>query len=596
MINLLLNDRYQITAEIGRGGMGIVYRAFDILLERDVAVKVLSTNDLGSQGRARLLREAQAAARLNHPNIISIFDAGDANGLSFIVMELLDGDSLYEKKPETLDAILDVLCQVCSALEHAHAHGIIHRDLKPENVILTSSGVAKLTDFGLSRSISARVSVEGGIVGTVYYLAPEQALKQDVDARADLYALGVMMYELLAGRLPFIADDPLGVISQHLNAPVVPPSTYNASHNRSAIPPALDSLVVRLLSKNPEDRPSSAAEVRSVLLKVIEDPALEEITVQGDICTTGEFSPLHRLALGRMVGRKREIGEIKALWREVLSRRMDSVAFTRGVLIITGETGVGKTPLLKETRTLAEVSGALVVQGNCYARTSAPYAPILHVVRALHPLPTDLPVSVLTEALSHTVLNGITAMEQLEAAPDPQPYARLSGNPQIEQQRLFENIFRLFEALAAQKPLVLVVEDIHWADAGSLLLLHYLARRSRSSASKLLIAVTYRPSELATNPSLRTFLLDLNQERLSLSIDLQPFSREQTRELLSTMFMEEIRDDFLDSIYGVTEGNLFFIEEICKALIEEGRLTCSPSGWQLGNLGEMALPQSVRKT
>ena len=596
MINLLLNNRYQIQAEIGRGGMGIVYRAFDTLLERDIAVKVLSTHELGSQGRARLLREAQAAARLNHPNIISIFDAGDANGLSFIVMELLDGDSLYEKKPEGLQATLEVLCQVCDALEHAHAHGIIHRDLKPENVIVTSKGIAKLTDFGLSRSISARASIEGGIVGTVYYLAPEQALKHEVDARADLYALGAMMYELLAGRLPFLADDPLGVISQHLNAPVVPPSTYNP-----AIPPALDTLIVRLLSKHPEERPSSAAEVRSILLQVIENPLLEEIIVQGDNGATSgcrhEFAPITRLALGRVVGRKRELSEIKALWREVISRRLDSVAHTHGVLVLTGETGVGKTPLLKEIRALAEVSGALVVQGNCYARTSAPYAPITQVLRILQPLPTDLPASVLAEAISHA--SSLESQPESTSNPRP-PYNRSGAAPQIEQQRLFESVFQLFETLAAGQPIALIVEDVHWADAGSLLMLHYMARRSRAAALKLLIAVTYRPSELATNPALRTFLMDLNQERLSLSMDLLPFSREQTRELLATMFMEEIHDDFLDAIYGVTEGNLFFIEEICKALIEEGRLTCNASGWQLNGLSraaggaEIELPQSVR--
>lgn len=580
-----MNHRYQINAEVGRGGMGVVYRAYDTLLEREIAVKVLSTRELGSQGRARLLREAQAAARLNHPNIISIYDAGDADGISFIVMELLDGDSLFEKKPETLESILEIFCQVCSALEHAHRHGIIHRDLKPENVIVTSAGVAKLTDFGLSRSLTARVSVEGEIVGTVYYLAPEQALKQEVDPRADLYALGVMLYEVLAGRLPFVADDPLGVISQHLNAAVVPPSTYNP-----AIPPAIDTLIVRLMSKRPAERPASAAEVRAILQQVMENPLLEEIVVQGDSCMTGEFSPINRLALGRMVGRKREMAEIKALWREVLARSADQDAITRGVLVLTGETGVGKTPLLKEVRTLAEISGARVLQGNCYARTSAPYTPITQVLRILQPIPTDLPASVLAEALAESAV----IESQGEIAANPRLTFRSPAAPQAEQQRLFENVYLLFEELAAQQPILLIVEDVHWADAGSLLMLHYLARRSRAAALKLLIAVTYRPSELSTNMALHTFLLDLNQERLSLPIDLQPFSREQTRELLATMFMQDIHDDFLDAIYGVTEGNLFFIEEICKALIEEGRLTCGGSGWELSGLEEMELPQSIR--
>ena len=161
---------------------------------------------------------------------------------------------------------------MCDALEHAHINGIIHRDLKPENVIVTSQGIAKLTDFGLSRSLTSRISQEGIIVGTVYYLAPEQALRQDINSRADLYALGVLMYELIAGRLPFTADDPLGVISQHLNAPPVPPSTHNAN-----IPPALDALILRLMSKRPEDRPATAAEVREALDHLYDEP--EEFTL-----------------------------------------------------------------------------------------------------------------------------------------------------------------------------------------------------------------------------------------------------------------------------------------------------------------------------
>src|SRR5512142_81726 len=303
MQNTLINNRYLLKTELGRGGMGVVYLAEDTLLQRDVAVKVLWSSTLGSQGRARLLREAQAAARLSHPNIINIFDAGATDGLSFIVMELLDGESLYEKKPDSLEEILRIIRQVCDALEHAHANGIIHRDLKPENVIVTTKGVAKLTDFGLSRSLSGRISREGSIVGTVYYLAPEQALRQDVDSRADLYALGVMMYELVAGRLPFTADDPLGVISQHLNAPPVPPSTHNAN-----LPPALDALILRLLSKRPEERPATAADVRASLDRLYDEPQ------EYDTQILSGLSPLDRLARGRMVGRREEFNQVRGVW------------------------------------------------------------------------------------------------------------------------------------------------------------------------------------------------------------------------------------------------------------------------------------------
>ncbi len=263
-------SRYRLDSELGRGGMAVVYRAYDTLLEREVAVKVLMPGTLGTEGRARLLSEARAVAKLNHPNIVAVYDAGEKDGSAFIVMELIQGESLHTHRPQSLGEILSITRQICAALDHAHAQGIVHRDLKPENVLLSQipspyqgeqAGVrAKLVDFGLARSMASRLTAEGTIIGTVFYLAPEQALGQAVDGRADLYALGVMLYELTTGRLPFEADDPLAVISQHLHAPVVPPRTYN-----SEIPDALDALIVRLLSKQPHDRPGSAREVMEAL-------------------------------------------------------------------------------------------------------------------------------------------------------------------------------------------------------------------------------------------------------------------------------------------------------------------------------------------
>lgn len=571
MINTLINNRYLIKSELGRGGMGIVYRAHDTLLERDVAVKVLWSSALGSQGRARLLREAQAAARLNHPNIINIYDAGDAGGLSYIIMELLDGDSLYDRKPETLEETLRIVGQICDALAHAHSHGIIHRDLKPENVIVTSQGIAKLTDFGLSRSLSGRISQEEIIVGTVYYLAPEQALRQDVDSRADLYALGVLMYELVSGRLPFTADDPLGVISQHLNAPVVPPSTYNAN-----IPPALEALILRLMSKEPDDRPATAAIVREMLDRIYEEPQ------QYDSIILSNLSPLDRLTRGKLVGRQAEFAQIKTMWREIL-RDHNGKNTHETVLVISGEPGIGKTPLIKEVRSLAQVSGAKTLLGECFARENAPYAPIIQIIRESLPLPEGLPDLVAAD------LQNLSPDLVQRAVPN-----KPSLSPISEQQRLFESLFDLFATLAERQPLVIILEDAQWADGNSLLLVRHLAHRSQTTHLRLMIILSYRPGEIEGNGDFKNILLDLAQARLSTSIELLPFNRDQTREVLQTMFMQEISDSFLDSVYEVTEGNLFFIEQICKALIEEEKLYYEDGHWNFCGSEELGLPQSVR--
>ncbi|MGH6962048.1 MAG: protein kinase domain-containing protein, partial [Dongiaceae bacterium] len=186
-------SRYRLGAELGRGRMGVVYRAHDTLLERDVAVKMLSPGMLGTEGRARLMREAQAAAKLSHPNIVSVYDAGETEGSPYIVMELVEGESLRDHRPQSLAVILSIARQVCAALDRAHAQGIIHRDLKPENVLIAPDGSPKLMDFGLAHSaVAPRLTAEGTLVGTPFYLAPEIMLGQDVDGRADLYALGVM--------------------------------------------------------------------------------------------------------------------------------------------------------------------------------------------------------------------------------------------------------------------------------------------------------------------------------------------------------------------------------------------------------------------
>ena len=329
MIGTRLNERYRVDAELGRGGMGVVYRAHDVLLDRDVALKVLSDSGLGAlsaEGRARLLREAQAVAKLNHPNIVSVYDAGKVDGVPFVVMELVEGPSLHDRSPQALSEILVIACQICAALEQAHAHGIIHRDLKPENVLIAPDGSAKLVDFGLARTATAsRLTVEGALVGTLFYIAPEQLLGQAIDGRADLYALGVMLYELTTGRLPFVGDDPLTVVSQHLHVQPVPPRQVQPD-----LPSALEAVILKLLAKNPADRYASAREVVTALTG----------TTEGDHPKPAA-SPRHNLPilLTSFIGRGREVSEVKRL---LSSSRL---------VTLTGAGGCGKTRLALQAAT-----------------------------------------------------------------------------------------------------------------------------------------------------------------------------------------------------------------------------------------------------
>jgi eukaryotic-like serine/threonine-protein kinase len=452
VIGTSLNGRYDLQAEIGSGGMGLVYRAHDRLLDRDVAVKVLSAPRLTPESRARLLREARAVARLAHPNVVTVYDAGESDGLPYVVMELVEGPSLHERPARDLDEILAVARQLCAALEHAHGQGIVHRDLKPENVLLAADGTAKLVDFGLARTVASRLTAHGAILGTVAYLAPEQALGQEVDGRADLYALGVLLYELVTGRLPFTADDPVAVISQHLYAPVVPPRARNP-----AVPRALEALILRLLSKTREGRPASAAEVLAALDGLARDrPAASTPAVEA---VEEELSLLSRIVRGRIVGRERELAQARALWQQ-------AAAGEGQVLLVSGEPGVGKTRLVRELATQVQVSGGRALFGQCYAEGGAPYAPfaeiLRHALRQEEDLAADLPAPVVADLL--TLAPALRA--RFPGVPSNPPL-----DPRSEQQRILENMALFFAHLSRERPLLLVVEDAHWAGSGTLALL-----------------------------------------------------------------------------------------------------------------------------
>jgi len=365
----ILRERYRLDSEIGRGGMGTVYRATDLELQREVAVKVLSATAHTSDARERLVREARAAAALNHPHIVTIHDVGEAGGLPFLVMELVAGPRLSQARPTDLVRVVGIAIQICAALEHAHDNSIVHRDLKPDNVLFsgtTDSSNVKLADLGLALpAYGARISRAGIIVGTAAYMAPEQALGQPVDGRADLYALGVLLYELTTGRVPFTGDDPLTVVSQHVHAPIVPPRVL-----RPDLPRALEAIIVRLLAKDPAQRFSSAAETRVALLDSLK--ATDELTPNDSVPAVAILDALSR---GRLVGRNEELAEVRELWQRAREGRGHAV-------LLSGEPGAGKTRLARELTIQAAVDGAVVLSGGCYEYEAAtPYLPFVEAFR-----------------------------------------------------------------------------------------------------------------------------------------------------------------------------------------------------------------------
>ena len=266
----LLAGRYELIEKIGEGGMAVVYKAKDRLLNRYVAIKILRpefTQD--EQFLDSFKRESQAAAGLQHPNIVSIYDVGRTGNINFIVMELVDGRPLSDfiKENGRLDykTTIDIAKQVASALAIAHKHQIIHRDVKPHNIMITSDGVAKLTDFGIARAVSnaTMVADTSKIIGSVHYFSPEQARGAYVDERSDIYSLGIVMFEMLTGRVPFDGETPVEVALKHINEDVPSPAKLV-----SGIPPALDKVVLKATDKYQTERYKSADEMLEALKNV----------------------------------------------------------------------------------------------------------------------------------------------------------------------------------------------------------------------------------------------------------------------------------------------------------------------------------------
>ena len=574
----VLRRRYRLDSEIGRGGMGIVYRATDLELMREVAIKVLPNTSSSPDARQRLLREARAAAALNHPHIISVHDVGESEGLPFLVMELVNGPSLSQARPTEFARIVDIAVEICAALDHAHANSIVHRDLKPENVLLSSTsqpGSVKLADLGLALpAYGARISRAGLIVGTASYMAPEQALGETVDGRTDLYALGVLLYELTTGRLPFTGDDPLTVISQHVNASVVPPRVL-----RPDLPRALEAVILRLLAKDPAQRFATAGETGAALRDSL--AVVDEVGEEGSASAVAILDALSR---GRLVGRSSELLEARDLWHRAREGRGHGV-------LVSGEPGAGKTRLAREVTIQAAVDGAVVLSGGCYEyEATTPYLPFVEAFRRW--------VREQKDDVALTATLGDAARQISKLAPEIEsrlgPFAQQPELPPHEERLLFfDAVAKVFANLAGKKGMLFYADDLHWADRGTLWLLGHLLRQLRDQ--RVLILGAYRETELDRAHPLAKALVDWNRDRLITRIALKRFDATETSAQLGALLGESVSGDFANAVHRETEGNPFFVEEVLKALIEQGSVRRESGRWKRCDVAELIIPQSVKE-
>ncbi|NHN28448.1 Stk1 family PASTA domain-containing Ser/Thr kinase [Paenibacillus agricola] len=303
-----LGGRYEILDRMGGGGMAIVYRAMDILLHRHVAVKVLRPQYVHDEEFIeRFRREAQAAASLSHSNIVSIYDVGHEEEIHYIVMECIEGTTLNDlikaKAPLQVEEAIRISSQICEALEHAHLNQIIHRDIKPHNILIGRNGRVKVTDFGIARAVtSSTITQTGSVMGSVHYFSPEHAKGTFTGEQSDLYSLGIVMYQMLTGRLPFIGESPISVALKHLQENVEDPRKVNP-----LIPQSVENVILRAVRKNPSDRYSSASQMLEDLDSCLEpgrrneaklmfkdiDELDEEKTRVIPAIRPGQYAPMH---------------------------------------------------------------------------------------------------------------------------------------------------------------------------------------------------------------------------------------------------------------------------------------------------------------
>ncbi|MFP3898815.1 MAG: protein kinase domain-containing protein [Dehalococcoidia bacterium] len=575
------SGRYTVKKFLGEGGKKKVYLAYDTLLDRDVAFALIKTEKLDDASRVRISREAKAMGKLgDHPNIVTIYDIGQEGDQPYVVLPLMPGgdvEGLIEKAPEhrlPIEQAMKIVREVCRGLEHAHAKGIIHRDIKPGNVWLSGDGTAKVGDFGLALAVDvSRLTGEGMMVGTYYYMPPEQAMGGEMTPRADLYSVGAMLYEMVTGRPPFAGDDVVAVIGQHINTPPVSPNWH-----RPDLPPPLAALIMRLLEKDPQKRPASATEVLDVL-EAIEAGKAEELSA--DASRVLAESPLYRRVF---VGREAELRQLQSAF--------DAAASGQGSLtMVVGEPGIGKTALTEQLGTYVSLRNGRVLVGHCYEEGSLSL-PYLAFVEVLRSYAQARDVSHLRKELgtgARSVARVVSEVrERLRIEPAPQV------NPEEERYQLMQAVTEFLGSAAMAQPLLIVLEDLHSADKGTLEMLEHVGRNVADK--RLLIVGTYRDVEVDRTHPLSAALAELRRLPRFARLLLRGLNADEVRRLLSSIAGQEVPWGLAEVVHRQTEGNPLFVQEVVRYLAEEGVFTREGGQWRAisDTPVEMRIPDGLR--
>ncbi|HVR39565.1 MAG TPA: serine/threonine-protein kinase, partial [Thermoanaerobaculia bacterium] len=554
---LQLPPRYQIRTVLKENPETSVYRVFDLADKRDEAIKILRHELSDPQQLVRFKTEFATLASLEHASIIKVYDFGLLlDRFPYFTMEFFAGKRISEFfDGQNWDALYDVILQIASGLHHIHHLGIIHLDLKPSNILVDDTGKTKIMDFGLA--IESRQVLDRQIRGTLQYMAPEVLRQDRVDSRADLYALGMTLYETVTGALPGYGKAPIDVIRMHLDDEIRPPSSINPR-----VPEALEQIIMRMLEKDPRHRFPSAAAL------------LQEIAV-----AAGKTAPAAELLIGRgelyaapLIGRKNEVTQLTALITEAREGRGNGV-------ILAGAEGMGKSRIVRDVTLRAQLEGGRVFCGRCPVNRKTIYAPFFEIFEQMV---TEVNPSADVAEEIRRILKPVVAPTPADVTPAQQ------GQKYRLYNRIVQSMQDIYGFLSAGSesggsPLILVIEDLQWADPSTAELFSFLVSEAKQNRLLVIGTLTLETGGEAAIESSSPNLSFWEQAAKDGAFPIvrvenlsEPLVREHVQSLLGD---QNVSDEFVRWMLWESGGSPVNIRRIIDYLITHEFLIWQPSGW-----------------